>query len=94
MEYNITDFDHEQGTFVVLYSDGAYINFMAPRKDGVYSSGLVLENYIQWRHPSVKKDHVKDVEPLLVDEKPDTNLPDEIIQKAASYQSQITSSNT
>ena len=89
MEYSITDFDHEQGTFVVLYSDSAYINFPAPRKDGVYCIGETLENYIQWRHPSVWIGHTEDIILLLEEEKPNTDLPDEIVQKAALYQPTI-----
>jgi hypothetical protein len=89
MQYNITDFDHSQGTFVVFYSDGAYLNFMAPRKDGAYSSGTDLENYIQWRHPSVVRSHRFDIEPFMVEEQPDTDLPSEIVEKTAIYKASI-----
>jgi hypothetical protein len=89
MEYNITSFDHKQGTFVVLYNDDVYLNMPAPRKNGAYCTGQELENYIQWRHPSILKSHLADLEPLLVDENPNTDLPNEIIQKAALYQPEI-----
>jgi hypothetical protein len=89
MEYQITDFDHSQGTFVVLYSDGVYLNMSAARKDIVWSTGQDLENSIQWRHPSVRANHIEDLEPFFVEDKPSMDLPEEIVQKAALYQPQI-----
>jgi hypothetical protein len=89
MEYQITDFDHSQGTYVVLYNDGVYLNMSAARKDGVWSTGQDLENSIQWRHPSVRADHRDDLEPFFVEDKPNMDLPEEIVQKAALYQPQI-----
>jgi len=89
MEYQITDFDHSQGTYVVLYNDNVYLNMSAARKDGVWSTGQDLENSIQWRHPSVRADRIEDLEPFFVEDKPSMDLPDEIVQKAALYQPQI-----
>ena len=86
MNYEITSFDHNQGTFVVLYSDGAYIILPAPRKDGVYCTGELLENYIQGRHPSVWQERAPEIAPLLEEDLPGTDLPNEIVEKAALYQ--------
>ena len=89
MEYSITDFDHSQGTYVVLYSDGVYLNMSAARKDTVWSTGQDLENSIQWRHPSVYANHQDDLEPFFTEEKPSTDLPSEIVEKAAAYKASV-----
>ena len=80
---------HDHHGHWVLYSDDVYLNMPASRKDGVWSTGQDLENSIQWRHPSVYPNHLDDLEPFFTEENPSTDLPDEIVQKAALYQPAI-----
>lgn len=49
--YTILSFNRENGTMEIAFPGQTTYNYNAPRLNGVYLSGIELENYIQSLHP-------------------------------------------